>query len=150
VHPAGGGITTARDLARFYAMLSGGGFLDGTRLLQPETVAEVTALQVDGLDHSLGQHKRRSLGLVLDDPRMGVVENSGSGSFGHGGQATSVGWADPRLGLAVAYITNGARSEDTNLHLPEGTGGVPVTLTHQPILHRRCPALRITSVARLQ
>ena len=115
VHPAGGGITTARDLARFYAMLSGGGSLDGTQLLKPETVAEVTRLQVEGLDHSLGLHKRRSLGLVLDDPRMGVAENSESGSFGHGGQATSVGWADPNWGLAVAYITNGARSEDTNL-----------------------------------
>lgn len=115
VHPAGGGITTARDLARFYAMLSGGGSLDSIRLLKPETVSEVTKLQVEGLDQSLGLHKRRSLGLVLDDPRMGVAENSGSGSFGHGGQATSVGWADPNGGLAVAYITNGARSEDTNL-----------------------------------
>ena len=115
VHPAGGGITTARDLARFYAMLSGGGVLDGTQVLKPETVAEVTRPQVSALDHSLGQVKSRSLGLVLDDPRMGVPENSGTGCFGHGGQATSVGWADPALGLAVAYITNGARSEETNL-----------------------------------
>ena len=125
VHPAGGGITTARDLARFYAMLAGGGALDGSRLLEPETVAEVTALQVEDMDLSLGQRKARSLGLVIDDPRMGVPdpENSPNGiasasecpSFGHGGQATSVGWADPCLGLAVAYITNGARSEDTNV-----------------------------------
>jgi CubicO group peptidase (beta-lactamase class C family) len=125
VHPAGGGITTARDLARFYAMLCNNGELDGTRILKSETVAEVTALQIEGLDLSLGQRKARSLGLVIDDPRMGVGSSeddsegySPSGecpTFGHGGQATSVGWADPCLGLAVAYITNGARSEDTNV-----------------------------------
>ena len=126
VHPAGGGITTARDLARFYAMLEGGGALDGARILTPETVAEVTALQVEGMDLSLGQHKSRSLGLVINDARMGlpVPDDNPDGasstpsdcpSFGHGGQATSVGWADPCLGLAVAYITNGARSEDTNV-----------------------------------
>ena len=115
VHPAGGGITTARDLARFYAMLAGEGSLDGVQLLTPETVAEVTAPQVEGIDLSLAQFKRRSLGLVLDDPRMGVAEDSGINCFGHGGQATSVGWADPKLGLGVAYITNGARSEETNL-----------------------------------
>ncbi len=125
VHPAGGGITTARDLARFYAMLGNGGEMDGVRILKAETVAEVTALQIEGMDMSLGQRKARSLGLVIDDPRMGVGSDaddsegySPSGdcpTFGHGGQATSVGWADPCLGLAVAYITNGARSEDTNV-----------------------------------
>ena len=126
VHPAGGGITTARDLARFYAMLEGGGALEGARILTMETVAEVTALQVEGMDLSLGQHKSRSLGLVINDARMGLPvpddnpDGASSGpsdcpSFGHGGQATSVGWADPCLGLAVAYITNGARSEDTNV-----------------------------------
>ncbi len=126
VHPAGGGITTARDLARFYAMLEGGGALEGARILTMETVAEVTALQVEGMDLSLGQHKSRSLGLVINDARMGlpVPDDNPDGaasvpsdcpSFGHGGQATSVGWADPCLGLAVAYITNGARSEDTNV-----------------------------------
>ena len=38
VHPAGGGITTARDLARFYAMLGNGGELDGVRILEEDTV----------------------------------------------------------------------------------------------------------------
>ena len=75
------------------------------------------------MDLSLGQRKARSLGLVIDDPRMGVGSDaddsegySPSGdcpTFGHGGQATSVGWADPCLGLAVAYITNGARFRGT-------------------------------------
>ena len=114
VHPAGGGIFTARDLARFYAMMGNGGELDGVRILQPETVAEVTHLQSEANDFSLGARMRRSLGLVLDDNRMGVSATDGAGTFGHGGAGTSVGWADPALGLGVAYITNGFRASATN------------------------------------
>jgi hypothetical protein len=32
--------------------------------------------------------------------------------FGHAGQQSSVGYADPRYGLAVAYITNGLQAPD--------------------------------------
>jgi len=114
VQPAGGGIASARDLARFYAMMVGSGALDGVRILGKETLMEVTQLQVEGMDHSLGQHMRRSLGLVLADQRMGASETAGSRTFGHGGAGTSVGWADPDLGLAVAFITNGFRANQTN------------------------------------
>ena len=67
-------------------------------------------------DFSLGTRMRRSLGLVLDDSRMGATEKPGEGlgTFGHGGAGTSVGWADPSLGLAMAYITNGFRASATN------------------------------------
>lgn len=116
VHPAGGGIFTARDLARFYAMMCNGGELDGVRILKPETVAEATRLQSEANDFSLGMRMRRSLGLVLDDSRMGATTNAGDGlgTFGHGGAGTSVGWADPSMGLAMAYITNGFRASATN------------------------------------
>ncbi len=114
VHPAGGGIATARDLARFYAMMSGGGCLDGTRILQSETVTEVTTLQAEGMDHTLERRVRRSLGLSLADGRMGSPDKMSTRTFGHGGAGTSVGWADPDLGLAVGFITNGFRAEESN------------------------------------
>jgi CubicO group peptidase (beta-lactamase class C family) len=114
VHPAGGGIATARDLARFYAMMAGGGSLDGTRILRTETLAEVTALQVEGMDHTLERPVRRSLGLSIADGRMGSPDKMSDGTFGHGGAGTSVGWADPDLGLAVGFITNGFRAEESN------------------------------------
>ena len=114
VHPAGAGIAPARDLARFYAMMAAGGTLDGVQILKVETVAEVTALQVEGTDRTLGEHMRRSLGLVLADPRAGSSGGDPMRSFGHGGAGTSVGWADPDLGLAVAYITNGFRANTSN------------------------------------
>jgi len=115
VQPAGGGIASARDLARFYAMMAGGGFLDGTRILQPETVDEVTSLQSEGMDHTLERDVRRSLGLSLGDIRMGASGQVTYRSFGHGGAGTSVGWADPDAGLAVAFITNGFRAEQSNI-----------------------------------
>ena len=54
VQPAGGGIATASGLARFYAMLAGGGALDDVATLKPDTVAEATKPQVEGLDHTSG------------------------------------------------------------------------------------------------
>jgi CubicO group peptidase (beta-lactamase class C family) len=115
VQPAGGGIATARDLARFYAALGNGGVLDGAQILSPDTVDHVTDLQVEGVDYSLGQYMRRALGLVLADRRMGASLQMGPRTFGHAGAGTSVGWADPDLGLAVAFITNGFRSSQTNV-----------------------------------
>ena len=114
VQPAGGGIATARDLARFFAMMASGGCLDGKRILDADTIAEVTSLQSKGLDHTLERHVNRSLGLTLADGRMGSPDKVTPRSFGHGGAGTSVGWADPDLGLAVAYITNGFRAEQSN------------------------------------
>ena len=46
VIPAGGAISTARDMARFYAMMERGGAFEGVRILSPETVREVTKLRV--------------------------------------------------------------------------------------------------------
>ena len=111
VHPAGGGIATARDLARFFAMMEGGGTLDGVKILEPETVAEVTTLQVEGMDLTNERTTKRSLGLSLGDPRMGTSLTEDLRTFGHGGAGTSVGWADPDSGLAMAYITNGYRED---------------------------------------
>ncbi len=114
VQPAGGGIAAPRDLARFFAMMAAGGSLDGARILGSDTVTEVTGLQVEGMDHTGGLHVQRSLGLSLADRRMGARDKLTAGSFGHAGAGTSIGWADPDLGLAVAYVTNGFRAENSN------------------------------------
>lgn len=112
VHPAGAGIAPAKDLARFYAMMERGGALDGVRIFTPETVVEVTKIQVEGTDITSGKQVCRSLGMVLGDQRMG---SNSVRSFGHGGAGTSLGWADPASGLAFAYITNGFQGSETNV-----------------------------------
>jgi len=114
VLPAGGGIATARGLARFYAMMACSGSLEGVKTMKPETVVEVTKLQAEGLDHSLDRNVMRSLGLSLADPRSAAPGNENIRTFGHAGSGTSIGWANPDSGLAVAYITNGFRAESTN------------------------------------
>ena len=115
VVPGAGGIASAQGLARFYSMMERGGTLDGVTVLRPETVKEVTRLEVEGIDASLGQFARRSLGLALQDERMGSPGDKPNNAFGHGGAGTSVGWADPDSGLAVGYITNGFRGNDANI-----------------------------------
>jgi CubicO group peptidase (beta-lactamase class C family) len=111
VIPAGGGIATARDLARFYAMLAAGGVLDGTRVLSPESVERATTVQVEvKKDRSLGIPMRWALGFHLGGNRVDLFGyDTNPHAFGHGGHGSSVGWADPDLGLAVAIITNGLR-----------------------------------------
>ena len=111
VIPAGGGIGTARDLARFYAMMAAGGALDGVRVLAPETVDRATAVQVEGqVDRSLGIPMRWALGFHLGGHRTDLFGyNTSPRTFGHGGHGSSVGWADPDLGLGVGILTSGLR-----------------------------------------
>jgi CubicO group peptidase (beta-lactamase class C family) len=112
VIPAGCGISTARDLARFYAALAAGGTLDGTRILSAESVERATALQVHvQSDRTLGIPMRWALGFHLGGNPVDLFGyNTSPRAFGHGGHGSSVGWADPDLGVAVAIITNGLRS----------------------------------------
>jgi CubicO group peptidase (beta-lactamase class C family) len=111
VVPAGAGIGTARDLARFYAMLACGGTLDGARILSPESVERAVSVQVEvKRDRSLGIPMRWALGFHLGGNHVDLFGyDTSPRSFGHGGHGSSVGWADPDLGLAVAIITNGMR-----------------------------------------
>ena len=48
VVPGGSGVSTARDMARFYAAIAAGGALDGIRILRPESVARMLTIEVDG------------------------------------------------------------------------------------------------------
>ncbi len=113
--PGAGGVATAGDLARFYAMMERHGTLDGTVVLSQAVVAEAVTLQVEGTDASSNAFAQRSLGLALADERMGVSTGKPLNTFGHGGAGTSIGWADFDSGLAMGYITNGFRGNETNV-----------------------------------
>jgi CubicO group peptidase (beta-lactamase class C family) len=112
--PGAGGVASAGNLARFYAMMERRGSLDGANVLSSETVEEGVELQVEGIDQSLGAFAQRSLGMALADERMGRPAGNPLKTFGHGGSGTSIGWADLESGLAVGYITNGFRGNITN------------------------------------
>ncbi|MBW8814195.1 MAG: beta-lactamase family protein [Caulobacterales bacterium] len=118
--PGVGGIFTARDEARFWAMLAEGGALDGVRLLSADRVAGFSTLREHGdepdpvmfgipLPISVG-------GYWVGGPRV-----TGPRAIWHPGAGGSIGWADPDHRLAVAICHNrmfNTRSPDDDPILP--------------------------------
>jgi CubicO group peptidase (beta-lactamase class C family) len=113
VIPAANGIGTARDMARFYSCMAKGGELDGTRLLDEETVEKATQTHAEtDSDGTLSRPARYALGFWT-----GGLANDMFGSFsrermfGHAGLGSIFGWGDPKLNVGFAYVTNGIREE---------------------------------------
>ena len=68
VVPGASGVSTARDMARFYAAIAAGGALDGARILRSETVVRMLHVEVDGeIDATFAVPVRRGLGFELGD-----------------------------------------------------------------------------------
>jgi CubicO group peptidase (beta-lactamase class C family) len=112
--PGGGGIMTARAVARHYAMLANGGELDGVRILSPARIDIIRALQSDAPDLVLDRSIRRGLGYFLGgDEEAGGNKSMGSSGreFGHPGLGGSLGFADPEhrfaFGLTRTLLKNG-------------------------------------------
>ena len=99
--PAANGIGNARSLARMYAACIGE--VDGTRLLDADTLEEAMRVQSDGEDLVLGYETRYATGFQLSFPFRPMA---GQGSFGHYGMGGSVGFAHPGLGISFAYVMN--------------------------------------------
>ncbi|MDS0220552.1 beta-lactamase family protein [Haloarcula sp. S1AR25-5A] len=113
VIPAANGISTARDMARFYACLANGGSLDGTRVLEEATVEEATTTHAETeSDGTLSRPARYGLGVWtggLAADMFGAA--SRERMFGHAGLGSCFGWGDPDLNVGFALVTNGIREE---------------------------------------
>ncbi|ELZ22154.1 EstA family serine hydrolase [Natrinema limicola] len=111
VVPAATGIGTARDMARFYACLANDGELEGTRLLESETVDRMTRLEAEtASDGTLDREARFALGFWKGGTAVAPYGTlSPEHVFGHAGLGSSVGWADPEENVGFAYVTNGVR-----------------------------------------
>jgi CubicO group peptidase (beta-lactamase class C family) len=114
--PGASGVSTARDMARFYAAIAAGGTLDGVRILGPETVVRMLQLEVDGdIDRTFDTPVRRALGFELgglaDARRHWPGATSTVRTFWHGGFGTSVCWGEPDLQLTMAFLSNGVRRD---------------------------------------
>lgn len=119
-HGGGGGLTsTAQDYARFLQMMLRGGELDGTRLLQADTVAEMTRNQVGSIragamptampefaapyDTFPDQHTGWGLGFLINpDPIEG---GRSAGSLCWAGIFNSYYWIDPAAGVAGVFMS---------------------------------------------
>ena len=102
--PSSNGIGTARSLARLYASLIGE--VDGIRTLRPETIANATKVESQGIDAVLMRETTFGLGFMLPPT---LVPGTGPHAFGHGGAGGSVAFADPDHDLAFTYAMNHLR-----------------------------------------
>ena len=100
--PAANGFFTARSLAKLYAMLAGGGEVDGIRLLSRSTVGQINVVHSRGPDYVLVLPMGWRLGYHQAFTSRGALR----GAFGHFGLGGSGGWADPQRGLALAMVCN--------------------------------------------
>lgn len=101
-YPDGGLRTTAYELARFLAAISSGGLLDGNRILQASTIAEMTKVQNPSID--AGQ------GLGFHYVQIGVELWVGHNG-GESGVATDM-YYRPSDGLGFVSLMNGDWGDD--------------------------------------
>lgn len=112
--PAANGYGSARALARCYAAFLASARGERGAPLRAETMAEATRTQAETTrDRSQDVPKRYGLGFYLSGLEGDPFDyHEGAGVFGHSGQQSSVGYADARHELAVAYVTNGLHQPD--------------------------------------
>jgi CubicO group peptidase (beta-lactamase class C family) len=109
----GGGLfSTVRDYSRFAQMLQGGGELQGTRILKPETIRQITTNQIGKLS-AMGVLKY-GLGFGLElapakDRAAPVLKR-----YFWGGLYSTNFWVDPEHDLVAVIMTQ---------VLPTGYGG---------------------------
>ena len=97
--PSTNGHGSARSLAAFYSAL-----LEPGRILSPHTLAEATTVQSSGPCPVLGEEV--SFGLGFQPSTLRRPFGPDSASFGHFGTGGSVGFADPKAGIAFGYVMN--------------------------------------------
>jgi CubicO group peptidase (beta-lactamase class C family) len=120
--PSGGGVGPMADLVKLFEMFLGGGERGGERVLASATVEAMTSRQREGMvDETFGMVIDWGLGLMVNSwayrqapTSYGYGEHASPGAFGHGGQQSSIAFADPAHGLAVALACNGRPGEPTN------------------------------------
>jgi len=102
-----GGIGSATSLAKFYAMLTNEGELEGRRFFSRETIAQMTTTLVSGLDRVFEIPTAFSAGFMKDpgEARQRIFGPSRL-AFGHPGAGGSHAFADPENSLAFAYVMN--------------------------------------------
>lgn len=120
--PAGGGVGPMADLVKLFEALLGGGAHQGERVLTEGIVAElIRPVRVGMKDETFGMVIDWGLGLMVNSWRYrqapahyGYGDHASPATFGHGGQQSSIAFADPAHGLAVALCCNGRPGEALN------------------------------------
>ena len=103
--PSGGGVGTARAIARAYSVFATGG---RELQLRPETLQALSAPAIPAThgfydECMMGDGVQFSLGFMKPGP---VWPFGNEASFGSPGSGGSLGFADPKAGIGYAYVTS--------------------------------------------
>lgn len=117
--PSSSGVGPAVDLLRLFVALLGKGELDGVRVLSAQGVDAMCARHRAGVtDETFGTVVDWGLGVMVNSWQYnarpapyGYGEHASLRAFGHGGNQSSVAFADPDAGLAAVVIFNGMAGE---------------------------------------
>jgi CubicO group peptidase (beta-lactamase class C family) len=102
--PSMNGHGNARSIAKIYDIFVNDLILEKNILLSKSSIKKCITESVSRIDESLMLPIRWSrVGLIL---RGGWLFGKNKESFGHNGWGGSLGFADPTLGIGVAYTTN--------------------------------------------
>jgi CubicO group peptidase (beta-lactamase class C family) len=102
--PSGGGVGTARAIARAYSVFATGGHELGLRSKTLELLAAPAVPPARGFyDECLRGEVHFSLGFMKPSPAWPFGSPDAFGSPGAGG---SLGFADPAAGIGYAYVTS--------------------------------------------
>jgi CubicO group peptidase (beta-lactamase class C family) len=116
--PGATGRGPMSQLAHFYEALLNGGSYHGTRVLQADTVEQMTSRQRLGMfDETFKNTIDWGWGVIVNsrtynaDVQYGYGRWASPGTFGHSGHQSSVALADPQHALVVALAFNGMPGE---------------------------------------
>jgi len=102
--PSGGGVGTARAIAKAYGVFAAGGEELG---LRPETIAALTAPAIPSrhgfFDEFFGGPVAFSLGFMKPNESF---QFGHAGAFGGPGAGGAMGYADPETGIGYGYVTS--------------------------------------------
>ncbi|HEV8547586.1 MAG TPA: serine hydrolase domain-containing protein [Polyangiaceae bacterium] len=111
VLPGAGTVGTARSLSRFYAwLLEGTPSKGGGPLIGEAVLARYITAQTRGTDRTVRVPMvlGRGFGLGWFWPHPYGWWRTAA-CYGHAGNFSTIGWADPTTGCAIAVVTNGNR-----------------------------------------
>jgi CubicO group peptidase (beta-lactamase class C family) len=108
VEPSGGLFSTAADMGRFYAMIAGGGELDGVRILSAKAVKDMTTPVLAG-----GKPQAYAVGWQFNAETQRPCAAMPVGSFGHGGAFATNGWIDPERDLVTVFLVQNVLVPDS-------------------------------------
>lgn len=103
-NPSGGLVSSAADLAKFYQTVLDGGISGNVRILQAQTVKEMTRLQTGKIETGFTAGNGWGLGWIYTREPQGVTAMLSPGTVGHGGAFGTQGWIDPERKMIFVML----------------------------------------------